>query len=546
MWIEAFVLPLSSSLVEIFRTMKSVSLVFSILLSLLLSCKTERQQKTDIDPLAQHHDSALWPFYHGVASGDPLHDRVIIWTRVTPNEIDSTVAVSWEIAKDPNFASLYKSGSTITSRNRDFTVKVDVDALKPGQIYYYRFKALGKFSITGRTKTAPIDSPDSLKFAVVSCSNWEWGYFNAYDKIADRPVLDAVIHLGDYIYEYGVGKYGDTTIGRINVPPHELVTLQDYRTRYALYRTDVGLRRAHQQHPFIAIWDDHEVANNVYTEGAQNHQPEDGDFNTRKTVAKQAYYEWLPIRESKLHYRSFSFGSVADVIMLDERLEGRTKPVDSLRDPNYASEERHMLGPRQLAWLENNLKSSRATWKIVGNQVMISEIDLSPAYPKMPRNLDSWDGYPAERQSLKNFILNQKIKDVLFLTGDTHTSWAIEAATDFAKTYDAKTSKGAFAIELGTTSISSANDNEYHNSDTVKLMEQSLQKLNPHIKYMNARDHGYLLLTLSSEKGKAEWFFVETLRKQGSPEFRGKKFEFEKGKTHLESPHATAGSHDFI
>ena len=514
--------------------MKSDSLGFFILISLLsLSCKTERQQETDVDPLAQHYDSSLWPFYHGVASGDPLHDRVIIWTRVTPAVTDSTITVSWEIAEDPNFTSIYKSSSAITSRTRDFTVKVDVDALKPGQVYYYRFKALGRTSITGRTKTASIASGDSLKFAVVSCSNWEWGYFNAYDKIADRPVLDAVIHLGDYIYEYGVDKYGDTTIGRINVPPHELVTLQDYRTRYALYRTDVGLRRAHQQHPFIAIWDDHEVANNVYTEGAQNHQPEDGDFNTRKTVAKQAYYEWLPIRESKLHYRSFSFGSVADVIMLDERLEGRTKPVDSLRDPNYASEERHMLGPSQLAWLENNLKSSRATWKIVGNQVMISEIDLSPAYPKMPRNLDSWDGYPAERQSLKNFIVNQKINDVVFLTGDTHTSWAIEAATDFAKTYDAKTSKGAFAIELGTTSISSANDNEYHNSDTVKRMEQSLQKLNPHIKYMNARDHGYLLLTLSSEKGKAEWFFVETLRKRGSPEFRGKKFEFEKGKNSL-------------
>ena len=504
-----------------------------LLTVLAISCKQEISIKTKVDPLAQHYDSTLWPFYHGVASGDPLPDRVIIWTRVTPKENETTVNVAWDIAEDPAFTSLYKSDSTSATANNDFTVKVDVDALKPGQTYYYRFKAFDRFSITGRTKTASIEEHDSLKFAVVSCSNWEWGYFNAYDKIADRPVLDAVIHLGDYIYEYGVGRYGDSTIGRINVPPHELFTLSDYRTRYALYRTDVGLRRVHQQHPFITIWDDHEVANNSYTGGAQNHQPEEGDYNMRKTAAKQAYYEWMPIRESNIHYRTFSFGNLADVIMLDERLEGRTKPVDSLGDPTYKSEARHMLGANQLSWLENNLKSSRAIWKIIGNQVMISEIDLSPAYPKMPRNLDSWDGYPAERQSLKNFIVNEKINDVVFLTGDTHTSWAIEAATDFEKTYNPKTSTGAFAIELGTTSISSANDNEYHSSETVKMMELSLQKINPHIKYINARDHGYLLLTLVSKKAKAEWFYVETLRKEGSAEFLGKKFEFEKGSNSL-------------
>lgn len=514
--------------------MEKVNLIICLVWGVLVvSCKTEAPKEIRIDPLAKQYDSTLWPFYQGVASGDPLPDRVILWTRVTSRENDSTINVLWEIAEDTSFASIYKSDSVNTSAARDFTVKVDVDALKPGQTYYYRFKALGKTSITGRTKTASIGNRDSLQFAVVSCSNWEWGYFNAYEKIADRPLLDAVIHLGDYIYEYGIGRYGDTTIGRINVPPHEIITLNDYRTRYALYRTDVGLRRVHQQHPFITIWDDHEVANNVYTEGAQNHQPEDGDFISRKTAAKQAYYEWLPIRESNIHYRSFSFGGLADVIMLDERLEGRTKPVDSLSDPNYKSEARHMLGTNQLTWLENNLQSSIATWKIIGNQVIISEIDLSPAYPKMPRNLDSWDGYPAERDALKNFIVNQRISNVVFLTGDTHTSWAIEAATDFEKTYDAKTSKGAFAVELGTTSISSANDNEYHSSDTVRMMEQSVQKMNPHVKYINARDHGYLLLTLTEKKGKAEWFFVETLRTLGSREFLGKKFEFEKGKNQL-------------
>lgn len=508
----------------------TMRILFTVFLAALFLCSCKEKEKPSsrfIDPVSKHFDSTLQPFYHGVASGDPLPDRVIIWTRVTPEDSVASISVKWEIAEDPNFASVYKSDSINTNPARDYTVKVDVDALKPDQVYYYHFIAFGKTSITGRTKTAPIAAKDSLKFAVVSCANWEWGYFNGYDKIADRDILDGVLHLGDYIYEYAKGRYGDTTIGRINIPAHEVISLQDYRTRYSLYRLDKGLRRIHQQHPFIAIWDDHEIANNSYVGGAQNHQPDEGDYNIRKAAAKQVYYEWIPIRESDQLYRSYSFGPLADVIMLDERLAGRSAPSDSITDPNFNSAERSMLGKEQLVWFENSLKNSRATWKIIGNQVIFSDLYLSAVYPKMPRNLDSWDGYPAEKKSIKDFIVQNKIQNILITAGDTHASWAIEAATDVKKIYT------PFAVEFGTTSISSANGDEYKNADTVKMSEQALLKNNPHVKYLNDRDHGYLLLTVYPLKTKAEWFYVKTNRKPETDEYLAKKYEVEKGSVRL-------------
>ncbi len=292
----------------------------------ICSCSSSEKHKPFTEAVSPLYEAARKPFYHGVASGDPLPDRVVIWTRVTPDDSLSRIVVKWEISESPDFSTLIQHDTLSTTPLKDYTVKVDVTGLQPGTFYYYRFHALNATSPAGRTKTAPVSMPDSLKFAVVSCSNWEWGYFNAYARIAEKE-LDAVIHLGDYIYEYGTGRYGDTTIGRINIPRHEIVNLKDYRTRHSLYRLDEGLRAMSAAHPLIAIWDDHEVANNSYTEGAENHQPEkEGDYATRKNAARQAYYEWLPIREGETHYRSFSFGELAHLIMLDERLEGREAP----------------------------------------------------------------------------------------------------------------------------------------------------------------------------------------------------------------------------
>lgn len=503
----------------------------------VFSCREHRENKNIekfnelVSPL---YDSTNRPFYHGVASGDPLADRVIIWTRVTPEMVLSKISVRWEISETENFSTILKGDTVSTGPSKDYTVKVDVKDLKPNRYYFYRFAALDKISQVGRTKTLPSGSVDSIKLAVVSCSNWEFGYFNAYDRIAEKEV-DAVIHLGDYIYEYAVGKYGDKNLDRKHLPAHEAVSLDDYRTRYSQYHLDQGLRNVGMRHPFITIWDDHEVANNVYAGGAQNHQPEEGDFNTRKAAAKQAYYEWIPIRESHEHYRSFSFGSLADVIMLDERLAGRMKPADSISDPTLQNEDRSMLGAPQLGWLEDKLRNSTAIWKIIGNQVVFSDVDQSSEYPMQPKNLDSWDGYPAEKKRIAAFIKNNNVKNIIFLSGDTHASWAFEVAINPKKTYNSKTSQGSLAVELGTTSISSSNWNEYTADDTVKMGEAKFLQLNPHLKYVNLRDHGYMLLTLLPKRAKAQWFYVETLKKVSKEEHLGKTFEVEAGKPALKA-----------
>lgn len=492
-------------------------LIYSLLvLSLAAGCQLSKDQSANkplLEQVSPLYDPEKKPFYHGVASGDPLTDRVIIWTRVTPGDSVASMDVQWEVSANENFDPVLKEASVTTSPLQDYTVKADVEGLEPDTRYYYRFHALGKTSPTGKTKTLPAGIIDSLTFAVVSCSNWQHGYFNAYGRIAGKEV-DAVLHLGDYIYEYGVNNARN--VDRRHLPEHEVITLQDYRTRYSQYHLDEGLRAMRQQHPLITIWDDHELANDTYAAGAQNHQGEEGDFSARKAAARKAYYEWIPIREGDKHYRTFSFGDLAEVIMLDERQEGRTKPAAGTTDPVYGSNERSMLGREQLNWFEEKLKNSRATWKVIGNQVMFSDLDRSAVNPKNPRNMDSWDGYPAEKQHIGDIIKTNSLKNIIFLTGDTHASWAFEVVADpFKKisgTYQ------PLAVEFGTTSVSSSNSNESAPDDTVKLREQAYLKTNPHLKFVNQRDHGYLLLTLYGEKAKAEWYFVGTVLQPDSTE----------------------------
>ena len=498
-----------------------------ILIGSLASCtlKETGREKIWTEPVSALYDQSLKPFYHGVASGDPLSDAVILWTRVTPNDSLQKVNVVWEISEHDNFSPVLKSDSITTSLDQDFTIKVDVTELQPDHYYYFRFKALNKTSVTGRTKTAPVDRKDSLHLAVVSCSNWEFGYFNAYDRIAEKEV-DAVLHLGDYIYEYASGVYGDTTIGRKTLPTHECVTLQDYRTRYSQYHLDKGLQNLGKRHPIITIWDDHEVANNVYAEGALNHQPEEGDFMQRKAAAKKAYYEWIPIRTNEKHYRYFSFGSLADIVMLDERLEGRSAPVDSVSSPLFNRADRSMLGMDQLRWFESTLKNSKATWKIIGNQVIFSNLNINNLYHGgMPKNLDAWDGYPIEKEKIEKFISDNKVTNIVFVSGDTHASWAIEVP------YGKPGKRSSpLAIELGTTSVSSGNGDEGNPIDSVLAKEKTLMRLNPHVKFLNNRDHGYLFLTIYPEKVNATWYYVKTLRNIDNGELIGTTFQLSDGK----------------
>jgi alkaline phosphatase D len=268
-------------------------------------------------------------FQHGVASGDPLSDRVMLWTHVSSMQ-RGAVVVAFVVATDPGLTQVVHQGRVKTHPDRDYTVKVDVARLQPGRTYYYRFSALGEQSPVGRTRTLPVGSPERLRLAVVSCSNHAAGYFNAYRRIAERADLDAVIHLGDYLYEYGPNEYGSL---RTPEPPNEMVTLSDYRLRHAQYKRDADSIEMHRQHPLIAIWDDHEITNNAWRDGAENHTPGvEGDWNQRVNVGLQAYYEWMPVRlpdvrKRRENQRAFRFGDLAELVMLEQRLSARSEQL---------------------------------------------------------------------------------------------------------------------------------------------------------------------------------------------------------------------------
>lgn len=457
-------------------------------------------------------DEDLAPFYHGVASGDPYPTSLVLWTRITPKEKMAQVKVKWEIARDRSFKLIIDTGELTTGPEKDYTVKVVAEGLQPGYTHYYRFQGLGKYSATGTTKTTPTDDAE-IKFAVVSCSNIEFGYFNAYAAIA-KDDLNAVLHLGDYIYEYGPDVYGDKEFDRKNIPPHEILTLQDYRDRYAQYRLDSDLQAAHARHPFINIWDDHEITNNAYVDGAQNHQKDEGDYMERKAIAKQVYYEWLPIREDMEHYRKFDYGKNVELFMLDERLAGRTVQPDSITDPKRDAPDHALLGDTQMNWLIENLQNSEAQWKLIGNQVIFSFCDWG--YETFRTNLDAWDGYPREQAQLADVL--QSIDNVVLVTGDTHTAWAFEATNNPFEKYDKTTSEGAVAVEFGVTSISSGNSNERVADSLVLAHEAKIigADVNPHLKYVNMRDHGYLKISLNGEQAIAEYKIVPTLKTRTS------------------------------
>ncbi|NNE15196.1 MAG: alkaline phosphatase D family protein, partial [Saprospiraceae bacterium] len=458
-------------------------------------------------------------------------NSVVIWTRVTPQYQVSEVTVKWEVSADVNFNKIIQSGTTTTSPKRDYTVKEIVSSLKPNTIYYYRFSAFNVTSMTGKTKTLPTDD-SQVKLAVASCSNIEFGYFNAYAAMSDENV-NAVIHLGDYIYEYGPDVYGDKSFSRKNIPPHEIITLQDYRDRYSQYRLDPDLIKAHASVPFINVWDDHEITNNAYIDGAQNHQDDEGSYDNRKNIAKQVFYEWLPIRETEHHYRKFRFGNAMELFMLDERLAGRTAQADSITDPRRFSNEQKLLGDQQMEWLIDNLKSSTTSWKVLGNQVIFSYSDWG--YEGFSQNMDAWDGYPNDQKRLTEAIQKNNIDNLIFVTGDTHTAWAFEATSDPFETYNPKTSEGAIGVEFGVTSITSGNSNERHPTDVVKKHEMKIANsdVNPHLKYVNMRDHGYLILTLDSDKVEADFKIVTTLKERDTSVKSDKKFVVKKGSTKL-------------
>lgn len=520
------------------------------------------------------------PFYHGVASGDPLSDRVIIWTRVTPEELSETpIEVDWSVATDPDLEEIIASGTFTTGTDRDFTVKVDVTGLNSGTTYYYGFSALGKASLTGKTKTTPVgDQEKHLKFGVVSCSNYQAGFFNAYARLAERTDLDAIIHLGDYIYEYADKGYGNGSVwqDRPLDPAHEIVSLEDYRTRYSTYRLDTNLVRAHQQHPFITVWDDHESANDSFKEGAENHDPaEEGDWSERKRNAKQAYFEWMPIRDNALKqvYRTVQYGDQMELILLDTRLEGREQQIDNISNEALYHPDRTILGSTQKSWLLDRLLHSTARWKIIGQQVLFSQFHVGWAGPfaQVSYNeaestfLDIWDGYPAERSQIVSFLEEQQIDNVVILTGDFHSSFGFDIADPPVEVtlrdtaglgpqpfyspseYDPVTGAGSRAVEFATPSITSANFDE----NSTSLIAQVLQILinqevrlaggtielgnpNPHMKYVDLVRHGYFILDVQAEKVQANWYYSPILEISTQESF-GTAYYTRSGENHLQA-----------
>lgn len=498
------------------------------------------------------------PFYHGIASGDPLSDAVIIWTRAVPtNTNNATVKGEWFVFADPNFNHLVQSGEFTTDASKDYTVKIDVQNLKSNTYYYYQFEALGKRSIVGRTKTAPkANDSEHLRFAVVSCNNFQHGYFNAFRAISNQHDLDAVIHLGDYIYETGEGQYANKDLNRNISPTNEILDLKDYRMRYSQYRLDMDFIKIHQMHPFICIWDDHETANDSYKNGAQNHQKNEGSWEARKAAAKQAYFEWLPIRnhpEKKIN-RVLKYGELADLMLLDTRLEARDKKPNNMYDSKYMDSTRVMLGKEQREWLFDALENSTAKWKLIGQQVIFSELVVGWANPLdrlKTENilLDIWDGYPVERQKIMDHLDQKEMENVVFLTGDFHSSFAFEVTANpsLSTTYNPETSEGAVAVEFVAPSITSANFNEYTTPYRSRKFEECLNKScpgfpffnkinpNPHIKYTDLDRHGFIILDVTKKEITANFYYVNTILEPSEEYYFGKAMKANDGSYKLYS-----------
>ncbi len=463
-------------------------------------------------------------FAHGVASGDPLHDRVILWTRVEPQRArHSMTPVKWVIARDPAFRHVVDSGFVLTHAGRDFTVKVDVRGLRPGTTYYYRFQAFGGNSPIGRTRTLPIGRINNLRLAVASCSNYPFGFFNAYAGIAQRADLDAVLHLGDYIYEYANGSFGDgTALGRLVEPPREMVSLDDYRLRHATYKSDPDLQEAHRQHPFITVWDDHESANDAWRDGAENHQPEtEGDWKARKARSIVAYNEWMPIREhndlDRKIFRRFRFGDLADLIMLDTRLYGRDRQAASPADVATINDPaRQLLGAEQEAWFLDRMARSQSDairWRIVGQQVMMAQLSLD--FGQSIANADQWDGYKPARDRVYEALRTSRIDNVVVLTGDIHSSWGSDLTPNpFDGSYNPATGSGALGVEFvapGITSPFLFPDTPEGAAQAAGAAQQ-IRAISPHMKFVELFRRGYLLLDVDRTRVQGEWYFPQTIK----------------------------------
>lgn len=425
-------------------------------------------------------DSLHQPFIYGVTSGDPTDSSVMIWTALADDSNNTPQTITWQLAGDSLFSSILKTDSMVTDRSHAYTIKADVSGLMPFTKYYYRFRSGNQYSVTGFTETAPVQTPDSLHFALVSCSSLFSGYFNAYRQIANNPAINAIIHVGDFIYDFIDPQE------RVRIPqpePPNPVTLEDWNNRYRLYLLDPDLREARRRHPWIQIWDNHDLKK-----------------NSSLGICSKAFLDFTPVRkpssDSTRIWRKLSYGPMIDIFMVDDyQYAGR----DSFADGN-----KKMVPDDQFNWLLNGLDSSQAVWKILAVSKYFSPWELGTFAGLLPGGglSNSWQGYPESRDSVLTHIARHPINNPVVVSGDLHMNIESDLALNpFDSTqYNRLTGSGGLGIEINGTSISRGNLDESgipasgaHNIDSFSF------SLNPQQRYLNLFDHGYALLTFNSD-----------------------------------------------
>ncbi|KAI9892029.1 MAG: hypothetical protein M1814_002224 [Vezdaea aestivalis] len=525
------------------------------------------------DPAAAFSPDQL-NFTHGVASGDPNVTSIILWTRVAPTAMPDNdrsnltvqgtiplydhdtlgyvraskapICVNYVIATDKALKSVADNGQTYTSSDIDYTVKVEAQRLKAFTTYYYQFSVCNsnKTSPIGRTKTIPgkndkLSAP--VRLAVYSCSNYPFGYFNAYGNPVRKDSVDYVIHLGDYIYEYANGEYGwGNSLGRIPLPDKEIFSLYDYRKRIATYRTDLDLVASHQQFPWISVWDDHEVADNTWRAGSSEMNNSESSFiksgrvsiDQRKMNAVRAYFEWMPLKQVEMDdslriWRSFSIGTLFDLIMLDTRQYDRGI-TDLYWNTEYIKDisndaSRTLMGPRQEAWFYNELSASSnrsAAWRVIGNQIIFSRLNESIAFGQsLPLNYDSWDGYLANKNRTLKHLYDNKIDNTIFLAGDSHASWVSDLVWLDTHPYDPVSGNGSIGVEFAGSAVSSPCP--FGANITLAAANRNSTLLvnnNRELQWQDLYYRGYFELTLTYDVANASFFGIPNTRVKNGQE----------------------------
>lgn len=487
-------------------------------------------------------------FTHGVASGEPGEDRVLLWTRYAAA---ADTALRWEVSDSLDFARVAAGGTVTASPAADGCAKAVATGLKPDSWYYYRFVAPdGAVSDVGRTRTLPVGPASRFRLAVFSCANFGFGFFNAYAHAAEAGDFDLVVHTGDYLYEYPRGEYPsakEVLAGR-EASAEEMVTLAQYRARFAQYRSDPDLQRIHQLYPMVAMWDDHETANDTWAGGAENHQPAEGDWETRKRISEQVYREWMPVSDA--YYAAYEIGDLASLYRLESRHLARSEPLDLLavakaaspaeaearlaafRDGAWADPARSLLGAAQEDWLAAALRAStraRKPWQVLGQQIVMGSLVLpgsvaqglpakAPAWLRdrllsyqragrdgLPFNMDAWDGYPAARDRLYRAALDADA-NLIVLSGDSHNAWAFDLDRKGARV----------GVEMAGHSVTSPGAEGSLAWIRPDALARDVVARNPQLKWCDTARRGYLAVELTPHSATGEWRFLSSVSRRGT------------------------------